>query len=127
MDRRINPEEDLGAEKERLLELFDRFRKDGTEVEVETLQEARPAGFSEHDPVARALSTSIEAVTGKAPSFEMCPGLLETRFYAEQGVPAFAYGPGQLTAAHAPDESVALEDIYACAAVYTLAAAELLA
>ena len=127
VDRRINPEEDLGAEKERLLELFDRFRKDGTEVEVETLQEARPAGFSEHDPVARALSTSIEAVTGKAPSFEMCPGLLETRFYAEQGVPAFAYGPGQLTAAHAPDESVALEDICACAAVYTLAAAELLA
>jgi hypothetical protein len=29
----------------------------------------------------------VQAITGKAPSFEMCPGLLETRFYAQQGIP----------------------------------------
>jgi len=33
----------------------------------------------------------------------MCPGLLETRFYAAYGIPAFAYGPGLLTVSHGPE------------------------
>ena len=45
-------------------------------------------------------------VTGAAPEFEPCPGLLEIRFYAERGVPAFAYGPGLLAVSHGPQEFV---------------------
>ena len=50
-------------------------------------------------------------MTGEAPRFEMCPGLLETRFYAAHGIPAFAYGPGLLSVAHGPNEYVDLSRI----------------
>ncbi|MCL0079928.1 M20/M25/M40 family metallo-hydrolase [Dehalococcoidia bacterium] len=91
------------------------------------LQEGRSAGFSEDDPVAQALAESVEEITGKSPSFGMCPGLLEIRFYAQQGIPAFAYGPGILSVSHSPNEFVKLKDLYTCTAIYALTATRLLA
>jgi acetylornithine deacetylase/succinyl-diaminopimelate desuccinylase-like protein len=65
-------------------------------------------------------------VEGEPPRFELCPGVLETRWYAQLGIPAFAYGPGALEVSHGPDELVDEAAIRRCAAVYALAAAELL-
>lgn len=127
VDRRINPEEDLETEKQRLLTLFDKLRRDGIELDVEILQEGVSSGFSKDEPVAQALAESVEAITGRIPSFEMCPGLLEIRFYSRRGIPAFAYGPGLLSVSHGPDEFVRLDDIYTCTAVYALTAVRLLA
>jgi len=76
--------------------------------------------------VGAILSRTVEAVTGGAPAFEMCPGLLETRFYAARGIPAFAYGPGLLTVSHGPNEFVPVRNIAQCALIYALTAAELL-
>lgn len=45
---------------------------------------------------------------------------------AEQGIPAFAYGPGLLSVAHGPKEFVKKRDIEAVALVYALAAARML-
>jgi acetylornithine deacetylase/succinyl-diaminopimelate desuccinylase-like protein len=126
VDRRINPEEDLAAEKQRLLNLFARLRAEGFEHEVEIFQEAPSSGVAEDHPLARSLASAIETVTGKAPAFEMCPGLLENRFYAQRGVPAFAYGPGLLSVSHGPHEFVPLANIGDCAAVYALLASEVL-
>ena len=127
LDRRINPEENLAVEKSALFELFAKFRDAGMALDVEVLQEGSAAGVSCDDPAARALAESVEAVTGKLAKFEMCPGLLENRFYAERGIPAFAYGPGLLTVSHGPHEFVPLARIPECAAVYALAAARILA
>jgi succinyl-diaminopimelate desuccinylase len=127
VDRRINPEEDLETEKQRLLMLFERLRQEGIDLEVEILQEGGSAGFSEDDPVAQVLAESVGAITGKSAPFEMCPGFLETRFYAQQGVPGFAYGPGLLSISHGPDEFVRLKDVYDCGAIYALSAVRLLA
>jgi succinyl-diaminopimelate desuccinylase len=126
VDRRINPEEDFEEEKQRLFALLDRARADGAGIEVQTLQEGRSCGVPEDGPLARALAGSIERVTGRPPQFEMCPGLLEIRFYAERGIPAFAYGPGLLTVSHGPNEFVPIDRIVQCAQVYALTAAELL-
>ncbi len=117
LDRRINPEENLEEERCRLLESLDGF-------EIETLQEEPSAATPSDDPLAVALARNIEAVTGKPPSFEMCPGLLETRFYAARGIPAFAYGPGLLTVSHGPHEFVPIRNIAQCAAIYARTAAE---
>jgi acetylornithine deacetylase/succinyl-diaminopimelate desuccinylase-like protein len=57
----------------------------------------------------------------------MCPGLLETRFYAAAEIPAFAYGPGLLTVSHGPNEFVPIERIVQCAEVYALTALQMLA
>lgn len=127
VERRFNPEEDLAAEKRKLLAVFDRLRRRGVKLDVEIFQEGRAAGFSEREPLAQALAESVRAVTGRAPKFEMCPGLLEIRFYGEQGMPAFAYGPGLLSVAHGPNEFVPLANVSDCAAVYALTAAKSLA
>ena len=125
VDRRINPEEDFEVEKQRLLDAIERVHTAGS-VEVEVLQEGRSSGSDEHGPLGRALGESILDVTGRAARFEMCPGLLEIRFYAERGVPAFAYGPGLLTVSHGPDEFVPIDRIVECAQIYALTAERVL-
>lgn len=126
VDRRLNPEEELEAEKRRLLDTIEQAARGRAEVEVEVLQEARASGSDETGPLGRALARSIQAVTGHPPRFELCPGLLEIRFYAERGMAAFAYGPGLLTVSHGPDEFVPIDRVVECAQVYALTAAELL-
>ncbi len=126
VDRRINPEEDLETEKARLLAVLDRLRAGGLRLEHEVLQEAPSASLASDHPVARTLAEAVETVTGHAPSFAMCPGLLETRLYAQKGVPALGYGPGLLEVSHGPSESVSVDDMVASAAAYALAAARLL-
>jgi len=127
LDRRINPEEDLAEEKARLFDLLESLRRKGLDLEIETLQEGSSSGVSEDNPLARALARNVEAVTGRRPAFEMCPGLLEIRFYLDRGVPALAYGPGLLESAHGPEEFVAVREIQDCAAIYALTALDLLA
>jgi succinyl-diaminopimelate desuccinylase len=127
VDRRINPEEDLETEKRRLFDLFDRLRREGIGHEVEVIQEGLSAGVAEDHPLALILGRAIERVTGRRAAFEMCPGLLETRFYAARAIPAMAYGPGLLSVSHGPDEFVPVGNIRDCAAVYALVAAEALA
>ena len=119
VDRRINPEENLEEEKRRLLDVLEGF-------EVEVLQEEAAAATSADDPLQRVLNRHVAEVTGKAPAVEMCPGLLETRFYAACGIPAFAYGPGLLTVSHGPNEFIPVRNIGECAAIYALTAAEML-
>jgi succinyl-diaminopimelate desuccinylase len=126
IDRRINPEEDLDTEKTKLLAILALCKQDGIPLEWEILQEGTSAFCEEGGPLRRALSRSVHTVTGIAPSFEMCPGLLEIRFYASQGMPAFAYGPGLLSVAHGPSEYVDLRRIVETAAIYALTAIEML-
>jgi acetylornithine deacetylase/succinyl-diaminopimelate desuccinylase family protein len=127
VDRRMNPEEDFETERQALLTVFDEARRDGVKLDVEVFQEGRPSGSPDTTPLARALATHVRAVTGKAPRFEMCPGLLEIRFYAEQGMPAYAYGPGLLSISHGPKEFVNTDRIVECAAIYARTAASVLA
>jgi succinyl-diaminopimelate desuccinylase len=126
VDRRINPEENFQTEKQRLLSIFEDAREKGINLEVEILQEGASSGVSEHSNVGRALAMSIKEVTGREAQFEMCPGLLETRFYAEREIPAFAYGPGLLTVSHGPNEFVPIDRIVQCASIYALTTANLL-
>lgn len=126
VDRRMNPEEDFDSERHALLEVFDDARRAGIALDVEVFQEGRPSGTSEEAPLGRALSTHVRAVTRKAPRFEMCPGLLEIRFYAERGMPAYAYGPGLLAVSHGPKEFVHTDRMIECAAIYARTAATVL-
>ena len=126
VDRRINPEENFQAEKDRLLLLLTRGSAGGCRVEVEILQEGASAATPATTPLGIALAKNVESVTGAAARFEMCPGLLETRFYAARGTPAYAYGPGLLTVSHRPNEFVPITRITNCAVIYASTAVELL-
>jgi succinyl-diaminopimelate desuccinylase len=126
IDRRMKPDENLEDEKQRLFEILERARGEGVDLDVRTIQEGRPASTPPDTVLGRTLSSSVSDVTGAPPAFEICPGLLEIRFYAERGVPAFAYGPGILAVSHGPKEFVKLGRMIECAKVYALTAARML-
>ena len=126
IDRRTNPDEDFDVEKRRLFEILDAARAGGVDLEVRTIQEGRPSATPRDAVLADALAESVTAIAGEAPVFEICPGLLEIRFYAERGVPALAYGPGILAVSHGPSEFVKLSRMVDCAKIYALTAARML-
>jgi succinyl-diaminopimelate desuccinylase len=126
VDRRMNPEEDLEVEKARLIAVLEQCRRDGIPLDWKVFQEGNSAASREDDKLGQALAASVAAIKGKAPRFEMCPGLLETRFYAARGMPAYAYGPGLLSVAHGPKEYVDMRRVAECGAIYALTAMKIL-
>jgi acetylornithine deacetylase/succinyl-diaminopimelate desuccinylase family protein len=126
IDRRTNPEEDFDTEKRRLLDVLESARAGGIDLHVRTLQEGRSSATAADSSVALALAESVQAVTGEAPAFELCPGLLETRFYGALGIPALAYGPGILAVSHGPQEFVKISRMIECAEIYALTALRLI-
>ena len=119
VDRRFNPEEDLDEELARLTDTIARAAA-GADVHVEVLQRAPSASTDAAHPVALALAGCAEQVEGTAPRFELCPGTLEIRWYAQLGIPAFAYGAGRLDVSHGPGEYIDEAAMRRCAAVYAL-------
>jgi acetylornithine deacetylase/succinyl-diaminopimelate desuccinylase-like protein len=124
IDRRTNPDEDFAFEKRRLLELIEASAAAGSQVSTTIIQEGESSASSMDDTLARTLVDAVTRVTGESPETEMCPGLLETRFYAAAGVPAYAYGPGLLSVSHGPNEFVKISRMVECAKIYALVAAQ---
>jgi succinyl-diaminopimelate desuccinylase len=115
VDRRFNPDEDLDAELARLTAAIEQA---GVDAEVDVLQRAPAASTDPSHPAAAALAACIAEVEGEPPRFELCPGVLETRWYAQLGIPAFAYGAGRLDVSHGPEEFIDEAAMQRCAEVY---------
>ncbi len=126
IDRRTNPEESLEAEEKELLEIIQQPLASGATVQIETLQRASSSASASDSIPARKLARNAALVLEKEPEFELCPALLETRFYAQLGIPAFAYGPGLLSVAHGPNEYVNLKKVEEFALIYALTACDIL-
>jgi succinyl-diaminopimelate desuccinylase len=118
IDRRINPEEKISKAKQELMDVFEEARQQGMRLEVETIQEGESSSANPNSPLALALKDSIIKGTGKIPALELCPGLCEIRFFNDQGIPAYAYGPGLLEVSHGPEEYVKLPDMWRCTEIY---------
>jgi succinyl-diaminopimelate desuccinylase len=127
IDGRYNPEEDLEGELERLTStIMGAARTADAQVSVDVMQLQPSASTDETHPAAEALSRCITAVEAAAPRFVMCSGVLDIRWYAQLGIPAFAYGAGRLDVSHGPNEYIDEAAMRRCAAVYALYAGELL-
>jgi acetylornithine deacetylase/succinyl-diaminopimelate desuccinylase family protein len=122
VDRRTNPDEDFDHERRVLFDLLNSCQAAGINLSVAVIQEGRSSSTPSDDHFGRILTGAIAEVCGEPAVVESCPGLLETRFYAERGIPAFAYGPGILAVSHGPNEFVKLSAVVACAKVYALTA-----
>jgi succinyl-diaminopimelate desuccinylase len=124
VDRRFNPEEELESELERLTAtITETATAIGAQVEIDVLQ-SQPSGSTDQShPAARTLARCVGGVEGAEPAFRMCPGVLDTRWYSQLGIPAFAYGGGRLDISHGPDEYIDEAAMSRCAAVYALFAA----
>jgi acetylornithine deacetylase/succinyl-diaminopimelate desuccinylase-like protein len=128
VDRRFNPEETLDDELARLTFTIEQAATDaGADASIEVLQLQPSAYTDQAHPAAVALAECIASVEGHPARFELCPGTLDTRWYAELGIPAFAFGPGRLEVSHGPDECVEEYAMSRCAAIYAMSASRLVA
>jgi acetylornithine deacetylase/succinyl-diaminopimelate desuccinylase-like protein len=75
-------------------------------------------------PIVTALADATERVTGRRPTLGGFPGATEAHVLARLGIPTVpAFGPGLLTSAHVPGESVAVADVQDAVAIYARVAA----
>jgi succinyl-diaminopimelate desuccinylase len=118
VDRRPNPDEDYEAAKDELLAVFDRLRRRGLDLDVQVLQDAPSSVTSADHHFVRTVATAAESVLGAPVPLSCCPGVLETRVYAQAGIPAVAFGPGLIDQMHGPDEYVQVANLSAAASVY---------
>ncbi|MEU8246679.1 M20/M25/M40 family metallo-hydrolase [Nonomuraea sp. NPDC048916] len=126
VDGRYNPEEDLEGELKRLTGLIeDAAREIGADVSIRTTQSQPSAGTDADHPAAVALARVVSEVQGAPARFEMCAGILEIRWYAQLGIPAFGYGAGRLDVSHGPGEHIDEAAMRRCAAVYALYASDM--
>ncbi len=127
VDCRFNPESELDDVLERITgAIHDAAERLATEISVEVLQRQPSASTRVEHPAALALARCVEDVEGTPPRFELCPGVLETRWYAQLGIPAFAYGGGRLDVSHGPNEFIDESAMRRCAVVYAHFAGEML-
>ncbi|HEY6309864.1 MAG TPA: M20/M25/M40 family metallo-hydrolase [Streptosporangiaceae bacterium] len=127
IDGRFNPEEDLDAELARLTATINAAAESaGADVSIQVTQFAPAADTAPDSRAGQLLGACVTDVTGAAARFELCPGCLDTRWYAERGIPAFGFGPGQFEVSHGPDEYVEETALRRVAAVYALFAGRLL-
>ncbi len=127
VDSRLNPEEDLDA----VAGPDDRDHPRGGgpgRCAGHDRGHAVPAsrGNPRHPPAGAALARCVTEVRGEPAAFEMCGGILETRWYDRLGIPAFGFGAGLLDVSHGPREHVDERELFHTAAVYALQADEML-
>jgi acetylornithine deacetylase/succinyl-diaminopimelate desuccinylase-like protein len=127
VDRRFNPEEDLETELARLTDVIGEAAVEfNADVTIDVLQRQPAARTERTHPAAATLGRCVAEIEGSGPRFELCPGALDTRWYAQLGIPAFAYGAGRLDVSHGPDEYIDEAGMQRCAAVYALFAGAML-
>jgi succinyl-diaminopimelate desuccinylase len=128
IDARLNPEEDTEVTRKEITSIIENAADAiGADVSVEVTQFQPSASTDERHQAGVALARCITEVQGAPTSFEMCAGILDIRWYAQLGIPAFAYGAGRLDCSHQPHEYVDELKLRQAAAVYALYAHEMLA
>ncbi|GAA4030444.1 M20 family metallopeptidase [Allokutzneria multivorans] len=125
VDGRYQPDVDLDRERDYLTGVVKEAAAEiGADVSVEVTQQQPPASTDSTHSAATKLAEVVREVEGDA-RFEMCAGILETRWYSQLGIPAFGYGAGLLDVAHGPNEYIDEAAMRRCAAVYALYAARM--
>lgn len=99
-------------------QVLDEHRKKGVKIEVKHIQEGMSSSADPGTPLATKLQKNVAEVTGRTPSSELCPGLCEIRFFNQEGIPAYAFGPGLLEVSPGPGEFVRIPDVLDCIEIY---------
>lgn len=118
LDIRFNPEDSLEEIEWRVEELFEQAAAGAVDFDLEVFQRAEPSITDASGPLATSLARQVARLSGAEARFELCPGVLESRFYNAAGVPALSYGPGILEVSHGPAESVRIDEVMRCAEIY---------
>jgi acetylornithine deacetylase len=109
---------------------LDDARADDPELDAELDFEVwvPPSEIAPDEPVVLALREAAASVLGEEPPLAAFPGATDApHFQLTAGIPTVAaFGPGFLTRAHAPNESLPAASVEQAARIYSLAAAAFL-
>jgi len=109
-----------------LLAFLDEAMADDPDLDAELVFEVwHPATeIGPDEPIVGALQAAASSVLRRSPTLAAFPGATDaTHFQLTAGIPTVAaFGPGFLTRAHAPNESVPADSVLEAAKVYALAA-----
>jgi acetylornithine deacetylase len=83
-----------------------------------------PSVLDAGHPIVAATARAHEGATGRPAAITGFAAVDDATFLNAVGIPAITYGPGDLRAAHAVDESVAIDELLTAATTYALAAME---
>jgi acetylornithine deacetylase len=75
-------------------------------------------------PSVAILDRAHREVYGTPPVRRMSPSVCDAGWLAARGIPSIVYGPGGWEQAHAVDEYVRMDEVLACARVYSRVIAE---
>jgi len=113
IDRRVIPEEDFNSVQDEILDIINRFRKENPEikVDVEEILKIKPTYIEKDHALINLISNSIYELTRAYGKPTLSPGFLNTRYFIDKGMPAVAWGPGDLEQAHAADEYIKISNL----------------
>ena len=124
-DRQVLPGEPIEDVAREVEQVFRSIRQDhGIDVELVKTQQFNPWQIQPQHPVVVRLQRAAEKVIGRPPAFSALNGYCEVELLAAAGIPSVVFGPGADSAAHAPDERVAIREVVDAARVYALLAYE---
>ena len=126
-DRRFLPEEGLAKTRDEIQALMRKAEAlaPGVRFTIEDRMIVDPTRTPDDAPVIAALIEAIDKVVGRQAALVASPGTYDQKHVARiAGVPhCVAYGPGELTLAHQPDEYCDVDAIIAATKVLALASA----
>ena len=124
-DRQVLPGEDLKTVGREIEALFGRVRQEyDITINLVKTQQFSPWEISQQDPVVDRLRHTCHQVLLKTPDFSALSGYCQVELLAKAGIPSVVFGPGADSAAHAPDEHVAIQKVLDAAGIYALLAHE---
>ncbi|WP_052891656.1 M20 family metallopeptidase [Thermosphaera aggregans] len=119
IDRRLIVEERAEQVIDELRKFVESASKElGIESEVEIVDYSNPVYVEENHPYVNSLARTVKEALGVEPTRTICVGGLDLKYYLAKGIPAVAYGPGEVNMAHKADEFVTLESLYNSIKVY---------
>ena len=114
IDRRVLPEESIANVEKEILGIVEDFRKSNpdTVIEVENLLRIEPSYIDPDHELVKLIRESVREALGIDAKPALCPGFLNIRYFIRSGMPAVAWGPGDLEQAHAPNEYIELDKLF---------------
>ena len=129
LDRRINPDEEAGRVQEEIEEILKGISESDKDFSY-SIQRTRlyeAAEVPSDLPQVSLLCREVEAVTGKKAEIWGTPFSTDVRhFIIDTGIPAIAFGPGEIKQAHAFNESIDTDGLVVAARILLGLAAEMI-
>jgi acetylornithine deacetylase/succinyl-diaminopimelate desuccinylase-like protein len=124
-DRQVLPGERIEDVIREVENIFASIREDNEiEIELVKTQHFNPWQISQQNPVVALLGRACRKILGRPPAFSGLNGYCEVELLAGAGIPSVVFGPGADSAAHAPDEYVAIREVVDAARIYAILAYE---